>query len=124
MLFDTSTWIEFFRGNEKGKMVEKFLESQSPIYTSAITIAELSVWCHKNNLAFRTHLDLIKRFSNIIDLTEPILEAGGKVYFESRKFNDKISLIDCIIYATARIHGFLLLTKDGDFRGFDGIEFI
>lgn len=124
MLLDTSCWVEYFKGTEKGKKIKGLMEKQEVFYTCPITIAEISVWCHKNNKPLQDFITSIKKLSVMLDMSEDILAESGKIYHEERKSNGKIGLIDCIIYATAQIHGLILLTKDTDFRNLKDIKML
>ena len=125
MLLDTSAWIEYFKGTGKGGKIKGFLtERKTALYTCPITIAEISVWCYKNGEDPHLFLGKIKNLSALLELSEPILAASGKIYFEWRKTNDKIGLIDSIIYSTAVFHGLTLLTTDSDFKGLSNIALL
>ena len=124
MLLDTSYWVEYFKGTEKGKKIKDLMEKQEIFYTCPITIAEISVWCHKNNKPPQDFITLIKKMSVILDMGEDILAKSGRIYHKERKKNGKIGLIDCIIYATAQIHGLILLTKDTDFKNLPDVKIL
>jgi len=124
MLLDTSVWIDYFQATEKGAAIKSSLENNEQVYTCPLTVAEISVWCCKNNKEVSEFVQLIKNLSKILDVSEDILIESGKIYSEQRKKNNKISLIDCIIYASAKIHGLLLLTKDNDFKNLEGVKFL
>lgn len=124
MLLDTSAWIEYFKGSGKGTKVVSLLEDKKALYTCPLTIAEISHWCLKNKQEPLPFVRKIMTFSSVVDLNVYILVGSGKLYFEERKRNDKISMIDCIIYTTAQLHGLDLLTTDSDFRNLEGVEFL
>lgn len=124
MLFDTSTWVEFFKGTEKGKKVKKLLLDGIPVYTCPITFAEISNWCCKNNEEPEGYIQKMKKLSKTLDIRDDVLVASGRKYYYIRQKNKKISLIDVIIYTTAAFHDVGLLTKDLDFRGLPKVEFL
>lgn len=124
MLLDTSCWIEYFEGTEKGEKIKERMENQEVFYTCPITIAEISVWCHKNSKLPEDFIALIKKLSIMLDISDDILAESGKVYNEERGKNGKIGLIDCIIYTTAKIHGLTFLTKDKDFKDMKDVEIL
>ena len=124
MLLDTSCWVEYFKGTEKGKKLKELMEKQDVFYTCPITIAEISVWCCKNNKPPQDFIASIKKLSIVLDMGEDILVESGIIYHEERKKNGKIGLIDCIIYATAQVHEFILLTKDTDFKNMNGVKIL
>ncbi|MBS3068267.1 PIN domain-containing protein [Candidatus Micrarchaeota archaeon] len=115
MLLDTSAWIEYLKGTNLGGEI-KSLSEKTSFYTCPLTFAEITNWVYKNNEGPEPHLQKIKNLSKILELNEDILVNSGKTYYRERKNNEKISMIDCIIYTTARYHDLILLTKDNDFK--------
>lgn len=124
MLFDTSCWIEYFEGTEKGKKIKEMMKKQETLYTCPITVAEISVWCHKNGKSPDNFIASIRKLSILLDISDDILTESGRIYNEERKKNGKIGLIDCIIYATASVHGLILLTKDGGFKDLKDVQIL
>lgn len=123
ILLDTSAWIEYLNSTELGNKIKDLFYQKIGIYTCQLTIAEISVWCYKNNENPDKYLDKIKKLSSILEISEDILVASGRTYWEERK-NGKLGLIDSIIYTTARFHGLVLWTKDGDFKKLPGVEML
>ena len=124
MLLDTSAWIEYFKGTEKGETVLKLITRESTIYTCPLTFAELTFWCHKNKQKPEPVIEKINQLSKTLDLTEEILVKSGEIYYWERQHNDKISMIDCIIYTCAKTHNLKLLTKDRDFESLSDVEML
>ena len=124
MLLDTSCWVEYFKGTEKGKKIKELMDKQEVLYTCPLTIAEISVWCRKNNKFPQDFIRSIKNLSIMLDMGEDVMSESGRIYHEAMKKNGKIGLIDCIIYATAQVHGLVLLTKDEDFKELEGAEIL
>lgn len=124
ILLDTSAWIEYFNSTEIGSKVKELFYKKTGVYTCPITLAEVSAWCHKNNVSPEQYIQKIRKLSVILELTEDILISSGRVYSNERKKRGKISLIDCIIYTSARFHGLVLWTKDRDFKGLIDVEMI
>ncbi|HLC97989.1 MAG TPA: PIN domain-containing protein [Candidatus Nanoarchaeia archaeon] len=122
-LLDTSAWVEYFKGSEKGRKVLKVLEEEE-VYTSAITFAEITRWVVDNRGNVDSVLSLIRRNSVIIQLEEPILVESGKIYGQLRKIKKSIGLIDVIIYISALLHGLELVTGDYDFHGLPAVVMI
>lgn len=122
-LLDTSAWVEYFQGSEKGKKVRNFLV-EPEIYTSAMTLAEISRWFTENNISVDMGITQIKTNSIIIDVEERVLVESGRKYVALRKIKPKIGLIDAIIYVTAVQHNLTLITGDFDFKGLPDVEII
>ncbi len=123
ILLDTSAWIEYLNSTESGNKVKGLLYQNTGIYTCQLTIAEISVWCYKNNKNPGQYLEKIKKLSSMLEMSEDILVASGRIYCEERG-KGKLSLIDSIIYTTARFHGLVLWTKDGDFKELPDVEML
>ncbi|MFH2105801.1 MAG: PIN domain-containing protein [Candidatus Micrarchaeota archaeon] len=124
ILLDTSAWIEYLTSTETGNKIRKLLYQNVGVYTCPITLAEISAWCHKNNESPEKYLETIRSLSVMLELDEDVFVASGRIYADERRKNGKISLIDCIIYTSARCHGLILWTKDRDFKGLVDVELI
>jgi len=124
ILLDTSAWIEYLASSGPGNEVKDLLYQKVGLYTYPLTIAEISVWCYKNNEEPERYLAKIGELSSMLDITEDILVASGRIYIEERKKGGKMGLVDSIIYTTARFHGLVLWTKDGDFKGLPGVKLL
>ena len=122
-LLDTSAWVEYFKGTEKGLVVKQWLENEG-MYTCLITLAEISRWFQENNGDVSTAVEQIRQNSILLPLEEFILIESGKHYVALRKLRPKIGLIDVIIYVTARIHDLKLITSDSDFKGLPQVEML
>ncbi len=116
MILDTSAWVEFIEGTEKGRVVRNILEREEN-FTSLATIAELAHWClrsGKDDMA--ATITEVKRISRILPLTETISTGAGKLNYERKKAGRKWGMMDSIIVATAQVYGLKVLTKDNGFR--------
>jgi len=120
MLFDTSAWVEFFDGTEKGEKARSTLSSNT-CYTSIISIAELSCICIEKNFNPVEILSQIKSFSSIIDVDEDILLLSGKIRHEKRKSLKNFGLVDAIILSTAKHLGLKVVSCDRHFEGENAI---
>lgn len=124
-LLDTWAWIEYFNGSEKGKKIKSILDEHY-VAISAISLAELSKWFFQNkkSISFKTILYQIKKHSIILPLDESILIESGKNYISLRKTQKNIGMIDSIIYTTADLYGYSIITGDQDFKGLPNVEII
>ncbi len=122
-LLDTWVWIEYFKGSKEGARVKSIME-KSTVYTSAISLAEISKWVCQNNGDLDFAVKQIKTNSIIIDLEEIVLLEAGKNYVEVRKIKNAMGLIDIIIYTCADIHSLTVVTGDPDFEGLPNVEMI
>ena len=121
-LLDTSAWIEYFKGSEKGIKVKEILKTENA--TSAISLAEVAHWFEKNGADSASALKNIQVNTTIFPMEEEILITSGKICFRLRKIRQKMGLVDSIIYITALTHGLKLLTTDSDFQGLPEVEML
>ncbi|HIG97936.1 TPA: type II toxin-antitoxin system VapC family toxin [Candidatus Woesearchaeota archaeon] len=115
MILDTSAWVEFIEGTEKGRRVKSILEREEN-FTSLATIAELAHWCLRSGREdVATTVTEVKRISQILPLTETISITAGKLNYERKKASIKWGMMDSLIVATAQTYGLKILTKDNAF---------
>ncbi len=122
-LLDTWAWVEYFKGTKKGLKVKDLIK-ESQVYTSAISLAEITKWFYENNGDIYKAIKQVKENSIIIQLEEDILIESGKIYVKLRKIKNKIGLIDTIIYVTGILHDLDIVTGDKDFEGLVRVEFM
>lgn len=117
MLLDTSAWIEFFQGTEKGKKVREFFGKEEN-FTSVVTFAEVINWCLRNKLESKTspYIRAIKKGSEIINLDETIIILAGRLNYERKMVVKKWGMIDSFILATSLLYDLKILTKDLQFK--------
>lgn len=115
MILDTSAWVEFIEGTEKGRAVRLILENEES-FTSLATVAELVHWCLSSGReGVSTTIEEVKRISQLLPLTEAISLEAGKLNYERKKAGKKWGMMDSIIVATAQTYGLKILTKDYSF---------
>ncbi len=122
MLFDTSAWIEFFQGTEKGKKVREFLKSKEN-FTNIVTFAEVINWCLRNRLEskIRPYISAIKKGSQIIALDETIITLAGRLNYERKMAIKDWGMMDSFILATSLLYELKILTKDSQFKDLSNV---
>lgn len=125
MLLDTSAWIEFFKGSEKGKQVGKILESEEN-FTSIVTFAEVTNWSLRNNLEgkINSYINGIRKGSETIDLDEKMMILAGRLNYERKKSAKEWGMMDSFILATSLLYDLKILTKDSQFEDLDNVEIL
>src|SRR3989338_7834080 len=112
MLLDTSAWIEFLEGTEKGAKVKELLKEEE-LFASLATIPELVQWCLRSKVeSVAAKLEAIKQNSQVLAITEEIGIRAGELNYERKKAGKKWGMIDSMIVATAQTYGLKILTKD------------
>lgn len=119
LLLDTSVIIDFLRRKDKGNTLLYKL-SKEKLYISIVTHTELfcgkSVW--ENKQAKKEIEDLFSGIT-ILPLGTEISEKAGKI----KALSHNISILDCIIGATALSNNLELVTLNTkDFDVIDGLE--
>lgn len=117
--FDSSAWIEYFAGSEKGNSVNQVLESKEPILTPSVCLFEIKNKYLQEGKEFQQRIDFICTNSRIIDIDTEIALLGAEV-----KKKHKLYTIDAIIYATAQQYKSKLLTGDRHFQELKNVELL
>jgi predicted nucleic acid-binding protein len=117
--FDSSAWIEYFAGTQKGKSVKNILNQNHSILTPSICLMEIKhKYIHEKH-PFKDRLDFICSTSTIVDITKDIALSAADT-----KKQYKLYTIDAAIYATAKKHKSLLLTGDHHFAEMPNVQLI
>ncbi len=123
MLLDTSAWIEFFLGTEKGKKAEGILNSE-PSFTALVSVAEIVVWCLRNQQNVSGMLQKVATLTRILPVTVAIAVNAAQVTVERKKTVKRWGLLDGFIYTTALMYGLTVLTTDHYFAGLPSVEML
>lgn len=119
-LLDSSAWIEYFAGTEIGSRVKEIIEEKET-QTCIISMAEISDKFNREKENLENFLAFIKNTSTIASLSFSACADSGKLKAERRKIKKEFSLIDAIIYLTAKENENTLVTKDNDFEGMNNV---
>lgn len=106
-LLDSDVLIWIFRGNSKIVKRVESLASGKPQAVSVLSVAEI----YKN--LFPSEVVLIEAFfstSALLAVDPEIAKLGGLFWRDYHKALASLSLIDCLIAATAKIHELRLVT--------------
>ena len=123
LLLDSSAWIEFFIGSEKGKHVKEILE-QEECYASIVTLAEVTNWALKEKRDAKQLIDTIEKSGSIIKIDDDIAILAGKLNFERKRIIKKWGMLDSFILASGVIYDLKILTKDHDFEDLTNVELL
>jgi len=120
-LIDSWTWIEYWRGGAHSLEAAGFIDGDEEALASPINLAEVYYWFLRQ--FDRTTADerrqALERRCHVVPLEADLAVAAARV----RK-DERLSLADSIILATARESGASLVTGDPDLRGKRGVVFI
>lgn len=110
-VIDTWVWVEYWRGNEA---MREWIENQSPLFTSTITLAETVRYFiadGRSQATVRVCLDDIRTRSTVVPVDETIAVTAGQL-----KKREIAGIADAIILATARAGDHKVVTGDPHFR--------
>lgn len=115
-LLDTWAWIEYFEGSEIGRRVDEKIKSEDQIYTSVVTLAELSDNFHRKDAITGYSWEEIREFvetkTEILPVTPENASKAGKTKTRQRKEMKNFGLMDAIILETARQNDIKLISGD------------
>ena len=108
LFVDTSIFVDCLRRDvvNSSRLFLESLIADNTGFTSAITVAELSVGAHlsKRKDALDKTLELIS-LVEVIDINKDVAIEGGKIYSGLLKKGETIELNDCLISATSISQG-------------------
>lgn len=122
-IIDSSVWVEYFHGTEKGNKVKKIIDEES-IATSILAIVELADKFERDNQVFDDFLQFMLSRSTIIQLEIDIALSAAKLKKEYRAKKPKFGIVDAIHLATAQKEKAILLTADKDFSKIENVSII
>ncbi|MBS3176832.1 PIN domain-containing protein [Candidatus Woesearchaeota archaeon] len=117
IIIDSSAWIEYFKGTEKGRLVrEQILKQNTLLYTTGLIVAEVCTKFLKEGLPTEEAVTAMKSLTSIIPFDFRVGEEAAKIYINERKKREKFGLADAHVIATARLVKGKILTCDYDFH--------
>ena len=114
-LIDSSVWLSYFLKGDLKEVIEK----DEVLLLSSISLFEIRKKLSKINIPkedISKSIEFVKKRSLIIPLTAEIAEKAVDFSIEN-----KLPMVDSLIYATAIINQAKLITLDNDFRGLKDI---
>lgn len=118
-VIDAYAWVEYLAGTERGKKVRDILTSERDVYTSVLTLAEITSKVKRNGNDPETAFVAIAAHSSFVEIDCQLARNAGEVHFEGRKTMHDFGLADAFVLATARRLGAKILTGDEHFRDFE-----
>ncbi len=123
LLIDSSAWIEYFNGTKKGGKVRELIKNNE-IYTTSITLAEISSKFRRSQMDPRPGNEIILSNSKIVNTGNELSFNAGILHAEIRLLKPKFSLSDAYILQAARDLKGKVVTGDYDFKGFKETIFL
>ncbi len=117
--FDSSAWIEYFAGTEKGSKVKKYIDENANIFTPSICLMEIKNKYLREGHQYQERIEFISNISTIIDITKEVSLLGAEI-----KNKYQLYTIDAVIYATSESKKSILLTGDHHFKKLKNVEIL
>ena len=128
MMVDTNVFVHFERS---GKVIDLSPWSDlEGVYVSVVTVSELLVGVHRANTENRKQqrsliIESVIAEFDVLDFTLDCARLHAEIYAELAKSGRMIGAHDLIIAATARLHGFSILTDNvAEFSRVPGLRVI
>ncbi|MEW5955476.1 MAG: type II toxin-antitoxin system VapC family toxin [Candidatus Micrarchaeota archaeon] len=120
VLIDSYAWFEYFFGSQRGKAVEKAIESDERIVVSQINLIEVYAKYLKTAPSeAEEKIRFVQSRSEVIDVDREISLKAAKL-----KVGKGLGSADAIILATAQKESAVLLTGDKHFKEFNNVKMI
>jgi len=121
ILVDTYTWIEIFQGSPRGHRALRCIEKNSPVAVSVLTLYELryrlSDFFSREKIG--TLMGIVLNHAEVIPVDTDIAILAGAIKADQKKIRSGLGAVDCMILATARLHGLKILSGDKHFAGLE-----
>ena len=121
ILVDTWAWIEMMMGSEQGDRVRTIILNNPDLFISILTIYELRYRIEqlKDSESAISIINQITEQVEVIPVDNQIAMLGGTIKLGQCQGKTKMGAVDCMILATARLHGLKILTGDKHFNGLE-----
>lgn len=117
-LIDTSAWIEYLEGSEKGKKVYSIIEeNKNEIFTISLIIAELISKMQRKHSKAESAFNIISS-CKLIDLNQIDSKEAGLLHAQEKEKNNSFSLADALIITAAKKNNLKIITTDNYFKNF------
>jgi predicted nucleic acid-binding protein len=121
MLLDSFAWIEYLKGSERGRTVERILAGPDVSYTAPIVLAE--VWSKLRRTVDEESaaeaMEVIQQHCALIVADDEIGVAAGQIHAEMKARAADFGMADAFVLASARARGVKVLTGDPHFKDVD-----
>lgn len=115
---DSSVWLEFFAGTEKGRIFRDLLHEEDLIVPSIIFFEVFKRLYMEKGETIAIDATNQMRKKQTVDLNEHLSVLAAKMSGDK-----KLPMADSIIYATALLYGATLWTQDADFKHLEGVKY-
>ncbi len=116
-VIDAWAWVEYLIGSEYGAILNNILEeNDSEVYTSAITVAEITSKVSREKKDVKLALGILCDNSHIVSIDKDLSLDAGLLHCDMRKSLRDFGIADAYVLATARRLNAKVLTGDVHFQ--------
>jgi predicted nucleic acid-binding protein len=123
-LIDSSAWIEYLKGSEKGEQINEILEEENEILVLPLNIAEVVSFMKRNKSNSELAYNSIIKNSKISQITPKIAKEAGLLHADLKRQNSGFGLVDAFMITAAQNFLCKLVTTDNHFKGFKEVILI
>ena len=117
---DLSGWLEFFTDGPNARLFRPAIKDEQNLIIPTICLYEVfKITLARAGEEEALHVAGLMSFGQIVDLNREIALAAGQISNQQ-----KLSMADSLIYATAQANAASLWTQDEHFKGLPDVKFI
>ncbi|MFH1824438.1 MAG: PIN domain-containing protein [Candidatus Firestonebacteria bacterium] len=109
-LIDTNIIINILNKNKRDFDLIFSLEKKEILSISVLTIYELFIGIHDENVK-KTARELLKYFKTV-DITSDICEKASEIMKQNKQLEDILGIVDLLLAATCILHKLILITEN------------
>ncbi len=118
-LIDTSAWIEYLEGSEKGQKVNEILkEEKNEIYSIPLIVAEIVSKVKRKKGNSDSAFTIVTKTARMVELDVLTAKEAGLLHAKEKEKSQSFSLADAIIIKVAQRNNLKIITKDTHFLSF------
>lgn len=120
LLIDSSAWVEYFAGSQKGRKIQQLLKGAN-VMTTGLIATEVAIKAIKDCVDENELMLAMESIAQIVPFDLKLARESAAVYVEQRKKQPKFGLADAHVAAAAKLSEAKIVTCDNDFRGISGV---
>ncbi len=117
---DSSGWIEYFADAELAAAFEPHLRDPDRVVTPTVVLYEVYRWARREC----TDEEAMLMVGQLEQTTLTPLDGALAIAAAELSADHGLAAVDAVVYATARVNGYELVTADADFRGLKDVTLI
>ncbi len=117
LVFDSSAWIDYFLGTEKGRRIRALITADATIFTTGAIAAEVLVRIERAGASVEDAKGAMMTLGALAPFDLDLARDTATLYVKQRKSREKFSLVDAHVLAISQQYKAKIITCDNDFAG-------